>query len=171
MIEGIYTKEVMEHFKHPKNVGIIKNYDGLGKVGQPICGDVLWLYIKVKEDKKTKRKIITDAKFQTFGCVIAIANSSLLTTLIKGKTLDEAIKIKKEDIVKKFKKVPAIKIHCSILAMDALSEAIYDYYKRNGFTISDELLKRHERILQTLKGVEKKHKEYIEFEKEAWKRK
>lgn len=162
---GLYSKEIMKHFKNPKNVGIIKNFDGLGKVGQPICGDVLWLYIKIKEDKKTKKKIISDAKYQTFGCVVALANSSLLTTIIKGKTIEEALKIKKEDILKKLKNVPIIKLHCSVLAIDALSEAIYDYYKKNNLPIPIELKKRHQNIQQTLKDVEKRHKEYIEFEK------
>lgn len=166
---GYYSKEVMKHFRAPKNVGIIKNFDGLGKVGQPICGDVLWLYIKIKEDKKTGKKIISDAKFQTFGCVVAVANSSLLTTLVKGKSLDEAMKITREDIIKKFKKVPVTKLHCSILAIDALSEAIYDYYKRNNLPVPEELVNRHEHIQQTLKTVERRYKDYIALEKKIWK--
>jgi nitrogen fixation NifU-like protein len=170
-IPSLYSKEVMKHFRNPKNVGVIKNFDGLGKVGQPICGDVLWLYIKIKEDKITKKKIISDAKYQTFGCVVALANSSLLTTMIKGRTIEEALEIKKENILKKLKNVPIIKLHCSVLAIDALSEAIYDYYKKNNLQIPRELEKRHKNIQQTLKVVEKKHKEYIEFEKKIWERK
>ncbi len=167
---SLYSEEVMKHFRHPKNMGIIKDYDGLGKVGQPVCGDVLWLYIKVKEDKKTKRKIISDAKFQTFGCTVAIANSSLLTVLVKGKSIDEAMKIKKDDILKGLKNVPMIKVHCSLLAIDALSEAIYDYYKKNNLKIPDEVANRHERIRQTCKTVEKKYKEYTEFEEKVLKK-
>jgi nitrogen fixation NifU-like protein len=166
---GLYSKEIMKHFLHPKNQGIIKKYDGLGKVGQPVCGDVLWLYIKIKEDKKTGKKIISDAKFQTFGCVVAVANSSLLTTLIKGKSLDEAMKITREDIIKKFKKIPATKLHCSILAIDALSEAIYDYYKRKNLPVPKELANRHENIQQTLKTMERRYKDYIALEKKIWK--
>ncbi|MDI6798713.1 MAG: iron-sulfur cluster assembly scaffold protein, partial [Candidatus Aenigmarchaeota archaeon] len=168
MEANLYSKEIMKHFKNPKNVGVIKNFDGLGKVGQPICGDVLWLYIKIKEDKKTKKRIISDAKYQTFGCVVALANASLLTTMIKGKTIEEVLKIKKEDLLKKLKNVPPIKIHCSLLAIDALSEAIYNYYKRNNFPIPKELDNRHKNIQQTLKAVEKKYKEYVKFEKKIW---
>jgi len=142
-----------------------KYADGIGKVGNLLCGDVLWLYIKVKKDK------IVDVKFQTFGCIVAIANSSMITTMVKGKTLDEALKIKKEDILKKLGKVPPIKVHCSILAVDALHEAIYDYFFKNKLPIPENLLKEHERIQQTLKTVEEKHKEYMEFEKKVLKEK
>ena len=116
----------MKHFMNPKNVGVIKNPSGIGKVGNPVCGDVLWLYIKVTEDKKG-RKVIKDAKFQTLGCATAIANGSLLTELIRGKTIKEAKKLTQKDLVKKLGKVPSIKIHCSFLAVDALKEALNDY--------------------------------------------
>jgi len=124
--KNIYSKEIMKHFLHPKNIGVIKNYDGLGKVGNPICGDILWLYIKVGKNAKGE-KIIRDAKFQTLGCAVAIANSSLLTEMIIGKTIKEAKKINQKDVIKKLGKVPPIKIHCSFLAIDALKEAINDY--------------------------------------------
>lgn len=124
--KNIYSKQIMNYFSHPKNVGVMKKYDGVGKVGNPVCGDVLWLYIKVGKNKKGE-EIIADAKFQTLGCVVAIANSSLLTELIIGKPIKEVEKITQEDLIKKLGKVPPIKIHCSFLALDALKEAINDY--------------------------------------------
>jgi nitrogen fixation NifU-like protein len=155
---SLYSKEVMKHFKHPKNVGIIKNADGVGRVGNMACGDFMELYIKVKNDK------ISDIKFQTFGCVVALAVSSMLTEIAKGKSLEEAIKIGNKDILKKSGPVPAIKIHCSVLAADALHEAVYDFYSKNKKPIPEILKKEHERIQNTLKQVEKTHKEFTEFE-------
>lgn len=160
MADNIYSKEIMQHFRHPRNVGEMKKYDGLGKVGNPICGDVLWLYIKIKKNKKG-REIIEKASFSTFGCTVAIANSSLITTLVKGKTLEEAMKINKNDLLKRLKDVPPIKIHCSLLAVDALAEAIYDYLSKNKKTISEDLEERHKRI--------QKEKEAIERRYDAWK--
>jgi nitrogen fixation NifU-like protein len=116
-----YTKKVKEHFFHPKNVGEIKNADGIGKVGNPTCGDVMAIYIKVKDNR------ITDIKFKTFGCTAAIATSSILTEMAKGKTLDEALKITRDDVANELGGLPAIKLHCSNLAADALREAIKDY--------------------------------------------
>jgi nitrogen fixation NifU-like protein len=155
---SLYSKEVMKHFKNPKNVGKIKNPDGIGRVGNAACGDIMELYIKVKNNK------ITDIKFQTFGCVVALAVSSMLTEIAKGKTLEEAIKIKNTDILKKSGPVPPIKIHCSILAADALHEAIYNYYSKNKMEIPIELKKEHERIKNNLKQVEETHKEFTNFE-------
>lgn len=146
----LYSKEIMQHFRHPRNVGEMKKYDGLGKAGNPICGDVLWLYVKIGKDKKG-REMIKRASFSTFGCTVAIANSSLVTTLVKGKTLEEAMKITREGLLKKLKKVPPIKIHCSVLAVDALSEAIYDYLSKNKKVVPVELQKKH-------KGIEKEKK-------------
>lgn len=166
---GPYSKIVLKHFKNPHNMGRIKNPDGIGKVGNPICGDVMWLYIKVREDKKTKKKKISDIKFETFGCVAAISTSSMITDLAKGKTLEEAIKISREDVSKSLGGLPPIKIHCSVLATDALDEAIYDYYSKNNLPIPDELKKTHERIQHTLKVVEEKHKEYLKFEEKILK--
>lgn len=122
------------------------------------CGDIMELYIKVKKDK------IVDIKFQTFGCVVALAVSSMLTELAKGKTIEEAIKIKNTDILKRSGPVPAIKVHCSFLAADALHEAIYDYLSKNNKSIPEELQKEHERIKSNLKQVEGSHKEFTEFE-------
>jgi len=143
----------MKHFKSPKNIGKIKNADGIGKAGNIVCGDVMVLYIKVKDDK------IFDVKFETFGCVVAIAVSSMLTKMVKGKTLKQAMKITNKDILKKAGRVPPIKVHCSVLAADALSEAIYDYYKKNKIHIPEKLLKRHERLQKVLKDVEEKYKQ------------
>jgi len=154
---SFYTKEVMKHFKKPHNMGTIKNADGVGKVGNPLCGDVMWLYIKVKKGKDGKT-IIKDIKFQTWGCVAAIATSSKITDLAKSKTLEEALKINRNDIIKPLGGLPVPKIHCSLLATDALSEAIYDYYKKNKIPIPKKLMKRHERLQKVLKGVEERHK-------------
>ena len=154
----LYTKEIMKHFRNPKNVGIIKNADGKGRVGNLICGDVMELYIKVKNDK------IVDVKFQTFGCVVALAVSSMLTEMVKGKTLKQAMKINNKDILKKSGKVPPIKVHCSVLAADALHEAIYDYFSKNNLKIPKELQKEHERIKNNLEELESKYGEHVKFE-------
>jgi nitrogen fixation NifU-like protein len=122
------------------------------------CGDIMELYIKVKKDK------IADIKFQTFGCVVALAVSSMLTEMTKGKALEDAIKITNKDILKKSGPVPPIKIHCSVLAADALHEAIYNYYSKNKKEIPESLKREHERIQNTLKQVEETHKEFTEFE-------
>jgi nitrogen fixation NifU-like protein len=111
----------MEHFANPRNVGEIVDADGIGKVGNPQCGDVMWLYIKVKDN------IITDIKFKTFGCGAAIATSSMITELARGKTIEEAKKISRSDVADELGGLPAVKMHCSNLAADALKEAIKDY--------------------------------------------
>jgi len=119
-----YNKKVLDHFRNPRNMGEIKDADGVGTVGNPTCGDVMTIYIKVKDN------IIIDIKFKTFGCVAAVASSSIATELIKGKTLNEAEKISHNDVVKELGGLPAIKMHCSNLAADALLEAIKDYKKK-----------------------------------------
>ncbi len=116
-----YSKKVMEHFMNPRNVGVIKDYDGYGKVGNPVCGDLMEMYIKVKDD------IITDIKFKTFGCGSAIATSSMVTELAKGKSVDEAFKITRNDVATELDGLPPQKMHCSNLAADALHAAIKDY--------------------------------------------
>jgi nitrogen fixation NifU-like protein len=130
MAEGsiIYSKKVMQAFTHPKNVGEIKDADGIGKVGNPVCGDIMYVYIKVA--KKNGNEIIKDIKFKTMGCAAAIATSSMVTELAKGKTLKEAMKITREDVAKSLNGLPALKLHCSNLASDALHAAIKDYYKK-----------------------------------------
>jgi len=128
---GLYTKRVVECFNNPKNYGRIKNPDGVGRVGNPVCGDVMWLYIKVGKNKKGQ-EIIKDIKFETFGCVAAIATSTILTQLAKGKTLAEAKNIDKQKIITSLGGLPPIKIHCSILAASALNKAIDDYESKKG---------------------------------------
>ena len=156
---GIYTEKVIEHFKNPHNIGKMKNPDGIGKVGNIVCGDVMWLYIKVGKNKEGK-EIIKDVKFETFGCVAAIATSSVLTDLVKGKTLEEALEFDRQEIVEKLGGLPPIKIHCSVLAVDALLEAIYDYLSKNKKPIPKQLLKRHKKIEKEKKEIEKRYKEW-----------
>jgi len=117
----VYSDKVMEHFKNPKNVGEIEDADGVGKVGNPRCGDMMYIYIKVKDNK------IADIKFKTFGCVAAIATTSILTEIAKGKTLEEAEKLTNQDVADSLDGLPPIKMHCSNLAADALKAAIEDY--------------------------------------------
>jgi nitrogen fixation NifU-like protein len=119
-----YSKKVMDHFVNPRNVGVIEQPDGYGKVGNPVCGDVMEIFIKVKED------IIKDIKFKTFGCGSAIATSSMVTELAKGKHVDEAIKITRQDVADELDGLPSQKMHCSNLAADALKAAIEDYRKK-----------------------------------------
>lgn len=124
-----YSKKVIEIFKDPHNYGKLKDYDGLGKVGNPICGDILWLYIKVGKNKKGE-EIIKAISFETFGCVAAIASSTIITDLAKGKPISQALKVTRDDILKQLGELPPIKIHCSVLAIDALREAINDYLSK-----------------------------------------
>ena len=135
----------MKAFKNPHNYGKIKDADGIGKVGNIVCGDVMWLYIKIAENKKHE-EIIKDIKFETFGCVAAIATSSTITDLIKGKTIKEALKLEKDDIVKKLGGLPSVKYHCSVLAVDALTEALYDYYLKQGKDFPEGLIEKHKKI-------------------------
>jgi len=123
-----YSKKVLEHFTHPHNQGIMKNPSGVGMVGNPVCGDLMKIYIKVKKDKQ-KRDFIQDIKFETLGCASAIATSSMITDLAKGKTLEEAAKINRTDVAEHLEGLPPIKMHCSNLADDALHAAIKDYKK------------------------------------------
>lgn len=120
-----YSKKVIGEFKNPSNMGEIKNPDGYGKVGNPTCGDVMEIFIKVRNNK------ITDIKAKTFGCIAAIATTSVLTKMVKGKTVEQAKKITKHNIIKRFGEMPPIKVHCSALGMDALHKAIEDYKKKN----------------------------------------
>lgn len=120
----MYSEKVMEHFRNPRNVGEIPDADGVGTVGNPVCGDMMTIYIKVKDNR------IADIKFKTFGCGAAVATSSMITELAKGKTLDEAMKITRKDVADSLGGLPTIKMHCSNLAADALHEAIKDYQKK-----------------------------------------
>ena len=120
----MYSEKVMDHFRNPRNMGEMENPDGVGKVGNPVCGDMMELYIRVAND------VITDVKFMTFGCGAAIATSSMVTELVKGKTLDEALKISNQTVAEALDGLPPVKMHCSVLAEDALKAAIDDYRKR-----------------------------------------
>lgn len=123
-MDEMYTEKVKCHFLHPRNVGEIKNADGVGTVGNPTCGDIMTIYIKVKDDK------IKDIKFKTYGCAAAIASTSVATEMVKGKTLNEAMKLTREDVAKELGGLPAVKMHCSNLAADALKKAIENYRNR-----------------------------------------
>jgi len=120
----MYSKKVLEHFKKPHNVGKIEDADGIGKVGNRACGDVMKLYIKVKDNK------IVDIKFQTLGCAAAISSSDMLCEMAKGKTIEDALKITKNALIKELEGLPPVKIHCSVLAVDALHEAIKEYKQK-----------------------------------------
>jgi nitrogen fixation NifU-like protein len=119
-----YSEKVMDHFANPRNVGEIENADGIGKVGNTVCGDIMNLYLRVEDN------IITDAKFKTFGCGAAIATSSMVTELVKGKTIDEALAITNRAVAEALGGLPPIKMHCSVLAEEALQSAIDDYLKK-----------------------------------------
>ncbi len=120
----MYSERVMDHFQNPRNVGEIPDADGIGTVGNPVCGDVMRLYIKVKDG------IISDAKFKTFGCGAAIATSSMVTEMVKGKSIEEALKISNKAVAEALDGLPPIKMHCSVLAEEALKAAIDDYLKK-----------------------------------------
>ncbi|MCB2173281.1 Fe-S cluster assembly scaffold protein NifU [archaeon] len=122
----MYSDKVLDHFKNPRNVGEMENADAEGTVGNPVCGDMMTMYIKVNGDK------IEDVKFKTFGCGAAIATSSMTTELAKGKTLDEALEISREDVAEALDGLPPVKMHCSNLAADALHEAIKHYKEEQG---------------------------------------
>lgn len=122
----MYSEKVLDHFKNPRNVGEIEDADGVGSVGNPVCGDMMSIYIKVKDDR------IDDVKFKTFGCGAAIATTSMTTELAKGKTLDEAMEITRQDVADELGGLPPVKMHCSNLAADALHEAVKDYRKKKG---------------------------------------
>lgn len=126
----LYSKEVIKHFQKPSNMGKMKNPDGAGEVGNPTCGDMMNIYIKVGKNAK-KQEIIKDIKFETLGCVAAIATSSMITELAKGKTLDEAMKIEFKDVEKALGSLPPVKIHCADLAVKGLRAAIENYRKRS----------------------------------------
>ena len=123
-MSDIYTEKLKDHFFNPRNVGELKDADGVGTVGNPVCGDVMTIYIKVKNKK------IDNIKFKTFGCAAAIATSSILTEMAKGKKLDEALRITRDDVANELGGLPEIKLHCSNLAADALREAIKNYKKK-----------------------------------------
>ena len=131
-----YTKKVMEHFQKPHNQGVIDDADAVGKVGNPVCGDVMKIYLKISEkpaklDPQSQEEYIEDIKFETLGCAAAIAVSSALTDMAKGMTLNEAMKLGKDDVVKSLGGLPTAKIHCSMLGIDALHSAVAKYLEKS----------------------------------------
>ena len=126
MAQGPYSEKVMDHFMHPRNMGEIEDASGVGEVGNPACGDVMRLYLKIEDGK------IVDAKFKTFGCGAAIASSSMTTELIKGKSIDEALKLSNQAVSEALGGLPPAKQHCSVLAEEALQAALEDYKKKQG---------------------------------------
>ncbi|MCX6724139.1 MAG: iron-sulfur cluster assembly scaffold protein [Candidatus Staskawiczbacteria bacterium] len=153
----LYTPKVMATFKNPHNYGKIKNASGIGKVGNIVCGDVMWLYIKVAKNKKGQ-DVIKDIKFETFGCVAAISTSSIITDLVKGKTINEALKVTKDNVIESLGGLPKIKYHCSVLAVDALIEAVYDYFLKTGQKIPADLEKKHKIIKKSKDIIEERYK-------------
>ena len=130
-----YSAKVLEHFANPHNVGKIDDADGMGEVGNAKCGDIMKMYIKVKDD------VITDVKFNTYGCASAIATSSIATDMIKGKPISEALKLTNKAVVEALDGLPAVKIHCSVLAEEAIKAAVKDYYDKNRIQYDKELFK------------------------------
>ena len=122
----LYSEKVMDHFQHPRNLGKMDDADGVGEVGNAKCGDIMKMYIKVNDG------IITDVKFKTFGCGAAVATSSIATEMIKGKKLEDALKLTNKAVVEALDGLPPAKLHCSVLAEEAMKAAVSDYYKRQG---------------------------------------
>ena len=123
---ALYSEKVMDHFRNPRNVGVIEDADGVGEVGNPVCGDIMKIYLKIADDT------ITDVKFETFGCGSAIASSSMATEMIKGKPLDEALALTNKAVTQALDGLPPQKLHCSVLAEEAIKKAVQDYYDRHG---------------------------------------
>ena len=132
---ALYSEKVMDHFRNPRNVGVIENADGVGEVGNAKCGDIMKMYLKIDDDT------ISDVKFETFGCGSAIASSSMATELIKGQPVSEALKLTNKAVTEALDGLPAYKLHCSVLAEQAIKAALRDYYEKNGIEYDHELLK------------------------------
>lgn len=131
-----YNEKVIEHYSNPRNVGEIPDASGVGEVGNPVCGDIMKMYLKIENG------IITDVKFKTFGCGAAIATSSVSTELIKGKTVEDALKLTNKEVVNELGGLPPVKLHCSVLAEEAIKSAIADYYRKEGKLSEEEIIKR-----------------------------
>ena len=129
---ALYSAKVMDHFTHPRNVGIIEDADGVGEVGNAKCGDIMKMYLKIENN------IITDVRFETFGCGSAIASSSMATEMIKGKTVEEALAVTNQQVVEALDGLPAHKLHCSVLAEESIKSAVRDYYVRNNIPFDPE---------------------------------
>ena len=123
---ALYSEKVMDHLMHPRNVGIIEDADGIGEVGNAKCGDIMKIYLKIEND------IIVDVKFETFGCGSAIASSSMATEMIKGKSINDAMELTNQAVTEALDGLPPVKIHCSVLAEEAIKNALKDYYEKNG---------------------------------------
>ncbi len=134
-----YSEKVMDHFTNPRNVGEIENADGVGVVGNAKCGDIMKMYLKIDDNG-----VITDCKFKTFGCGAAIATSSMATELVKGHTVDEALKLTNSAVVEALDGLPPVKVHCSVLAEEAIKTAVADYYTKIGKPVDFEIEKAHE---------------------------
>lgn len=131
-----YNEKVIEHYSNPRNVGEIPDASGVGEVGNPVCGDIMKMYLKIENG------IITDVKFKTFGCGAAIATSSVSTELIKGKTVEDALKLTNKEVVNELGGLPPVKLHCSVLAEEAIKSAIADYYRKEGKLSEEEIIKK-----------------------------
>ena len=129
-----YSEKVMDHFAHPRNVGTIENADGVGEVGNMVCGDIMKIYLKVEDG------IIQDVKFNTFGCGSAIATSSMATEMIKGKPVEDALKLTNQAVVEALDGLPPVKLHCSVLAEEAVKAALLDYYQKKGLPMPEACL-------------------------------
>lgn len=128
-----YSDKVVEHYTNPRNVGKIENANGVGEVGNPVCGDIMKMYLQIENE------IIVDVKFKTFGCGAAIASSSITTEMIKGKTLEQALKLTNQDVINELGGLPPVKLHCSVLAEEAIKKAVADYYKTEGKLSEEEI--------------------------------
>jgi len=160
----MYSEEVKSAFLEPHHLGKMKNPDGFGTVGNIVCGDVMYLYIKVGINSKGK-EFLKDVKWETFGCAAAIATSSTAADQAIGKTLEEAIEMTNQGVVSVLGGLPTNKIHCSILAVDALHEAIFSYLEKKGSKVPEKLLKRHEVIQKEMDSLKEKYSEYMEMQK------
>ena len=135
---ALYSEKVMDHFRNPRNVGIIEDADGVGEAGNPVCGDIMKIYLKIENE------IINDVKFETFGCGSAIASSSMATELIKGKPISEAAELTNKAVTEALDGLPAVKLHCSVLAEEAIKAALKDYFDKNGIEYDHEKIAPHE---------------------------
>lgn len=132
----MYSEKVIDHYSNPRNVGEIKDANGIGEVGNPVCGDIMKMYLEIKDN------IIVDVKFKTFGCGAAIATSSISTELIKGKTIEEALKLTNKQVVEELGGLPPVKLHCSVLAEEAIKSAIADYFRRESKMTEEEIIEK-----------------------------
>lgn len=135
---ALYSEKVMDHFRNPRNVGVIENADGVGEVGNAKCGDIMKIYLKIDND------VVTDVKFETFGCGSAIASSSMATELIMGQPLDQVLKLTNKAVTEALDGLPAHKLHCSVLAEEAIQAAVKDYYDKNGISYDPAMFPEHE---------------------------